>query len=333
MPAIDEEVLHDLMHRATGDLHASPAIAAGIAAGRRRRHLRTRVLAGAATGVAAAAAIAVALTSLGTSAGTTGGTATHPATLPAITLTAAQRTLTNLSKAAAAGHQPAGRYVVMSEAQGRDRRTTIADSKTGDTWTFQAGQGIPTSFPVSRHGLPTQAELAAYPTVLGPLRTFLVAQAKHQLAVGIRAMLAQARRYPERLREIKHSLLLNPKETRNDLIFSQAAYLLWNPVVTPTLRSALFRVLAATPGVVVKAHASDSIGRPAVEISRFDPQANYTEAIFESPDASKVLETVSIHPATPAQNGLPAEAAYSLNDTYLSITRTNTRPTKDPYTR
>ncbi len=332
MPAIDEDVLHDLMHRATSDLHASPAIAAGITASRRRRHLRTRILGGTATGVAAAAAIAVALTSAGTAARP--GHPAHPVALPPITLTAAQLTLTHLSVVAAAGQQPAGRFVVMAELQGQDKRTTIIDSKTGDEWTFQSGSGIPSTFPVSRHGSPTQAELAAYPTALAPLRSFLIAQARHDQAVGIRAMLNQAKRFPKRLREIKRSLRVSdPKETPNDLVFSQAAYLLWNPVVVPALRSALFKVLAATPGVVVKAHASDSIGRPAIEISRFDPQANYTEAIFESPDASSVLETVSIHPATAAQNGLPAEASYSLNDTYLSITRTSTRPAKDPYTK
>src|SRR6185437_13780353 len=114
------------------------------------------------------------------------------------------------------------------------------------------------------------------------------------------------------LKELKKS---EPPETRDNMIFSQAAYLLWNPLVDPALRSALFKVLATTPGIVVNDHAHDSIGRAAVEISRYDKQYNYTNAIFESPDASRVLETASIHPPTKPGNGLPGEAGYSLNDT------------------
>jgi Sigma-70 region 2 len=92
-------------------------------------------------------------------------------------------------------------------------------------------------------------------------------------------------------------------------------------------------VLAATPGIVVNEHARDSIGRAAVEISRYDRQYHYTNAVFESPDASRVLETASIHAPTKPAGGLPGEAGYNLNDTYLSIVRTDKLPTKDPYRR
>ena len=92
-----------------------------------------------------------------------------------------------------------------------------------------------------------------------------------------------------------------PKETSDDWAFSQAAMTLWNPAISPALRSALFKVIAATPGVVVNSHARDSLGRPAVEISRYDPQAKYTEAVFEAPDATRVLETSSLdRPPRPA---------------------------------
>jgi hypothetical protein len=49
-----------------------------------------------------------------------------------------------------------------------------------------------------------------------------------------------------------------------------AADFLWNPLVGPTLRSAVYKVLADTPGVVVDTHAQDMTGRSAVEISRLD---------------------------------------------------------------
>ena len=44
MPATDEDLLRDLMHRATGDLHARPEITHGIVTASRRRHRRTRAL-------------------------------------------------------------------------------------------------------------------------------------------------------------------------------------------------------------------------------------------------------------------------------------------------
>src|SRR5690242_15252507 len=41
-----------------------------------------------------------------------------------------------------------------------------------------------------------------------------------------------------------------------------------DPLVGPQLRSALYKVLADTPGVRVDSHARGDLGRPAVEISR-----------------------------------------------------------------
>jgi hypothetical protein len=332
---IDEDILHDLLHRATDDLHAAPAVAAAIAGDSRRRHLRTRAIGMTVTGVAAATVVGVVAALSGAPAKPVHSTAQPPGTKPTIILTASQRVLNRLSVTAAAGKagSSSGRYVVMSELQSPDKRTTIVDSKTGDLWTFQSGKGIPSTFPVSRHGSPTAAQLAAYPTNLSGLRSLLIAQTKREDAIAWRfavkgAKFKDPKNWRQVLREMKKD---QPKETRDDMVFSQAAYLLWNPLVDSSLRSALFKVLAATPGVVVNSHAHDSIGRPAVEISRFDKAANYTNAIFESPDASRVLETVSIHPATKPSNGLPGEAGYSLDDTYKSITWTNKVPTKDPY--
>ena len=327
MPAIDEHILSDLMHRATSDLHACPGVASGIVARRRRHAIRNRAIGASVAGVAAATAIGVAVA-------TSSPAAPHKIAAATAALTPAQRALTHLSLSAAQATTGGGRYVVMAELQGKDKRTTIIDSLTGDTWTFQSGAGIPDTLPVSR-GSTTQVELAGYPTSVSGLRALLVRQAKHDqklaIAFGLKAISIKD---PGHYQQVKRTFLASmPKETRDDLVFSQAAYLLWNPLVRPTLRSALFKVLADTPGIEVNSHAQDSQGRPAVEISRFDKAANYTEAVFEAPDASMVLETSSVHPPAPAVDGLPAQAGYSLNDTYLSITRTDTRPTKDPYAR
>ena len=244
------------------------------------------------------------------------------------------RTLNHLSLAAAVTRHPAERYVEMAELQGSDKRTTIIDTQTGDARTYQQGKGIPATLPVDRKGSPTEAQLNAYPTALPALRSLLIRQDKQEEAIGIHAMIADLARklHTRDLRKVEREMYASqPRETPDDMVFSQAAMLLWNPLVGPSLRSALFKVLAATPGVIVNSHAKDDLGRPAIEISRYDKAANYTNAVFEAPDASAVLETDSLHPATRAQNGLPAEAAYSLSDIYLKITWTNTLPTRSPY--
>jgi hypothetical protein len=180
----------------------------------------------------------------------------------------------------------------------------------------------------NRHASPTGAQFAAYPTRLAALRRLLISQARQEQAQALRFELSAIKRKDRgHVRQAERTLRASqPQETSSDLVFSQAVSVLWNPVISPSLRSALLRLLAATPGVAVNSHATDSVGRAAVEISRYDSAANYTEAVFEAPDATNVLETSSIHPATPAKNGLPAQAAYSLSDTYLSITRSSSRP-------
>ena len=280
------------------------------------------------TGAAAAAAVgaaAVATSGSGPAARTTqpGGTT------PSIQLTSAQRTLSHLSARAAAATAPAGRWVKMTELAGSQHKTTIIDTRNGNVWTFQpdAGKGVPAEL-FSKAGAPTAAQLAADPTTASSLRTFLVRQGKQQqMQADLAEMLAQVQKLAKRLAHLKRITMADqPKETSDDWAFSQAAMTLWNPAISPALRSALFKVIAATPGVVVNAHARDGLGRPAVEISRYDPQAKYTEAVFEAPDATRVLETSSLEPATPARDGLPGEKAYQLNDTYQSITWSATRP-------
>jgi hypothetical protein len=328
MPVTDEDVLHDLMHRATSDVYAPPATAGRIVARQRRRQWRTAAIgltAAAAAGVTAFAAVTAAAV---------GGPArtrtTTPATTPALTLTAAQQTLRHLSRSAAAAPAPAGRYVVMKELAGNQHKTDVVDLRTGDAWTFQpGGHGVPREL-FGRHDSPTLAQFAAYPTSVPALRRLLIAQVRRQDAQFLawqRRQLAKLKRSdPAVTAKLKVLRSGQPKETANDMVFSQAAYLLYNPAVTPALRAALLRVIAATPGIVVNAHATDSQGRAAVEISRYDHQANYTEAIFEAPDGTRVLETSSITPPRPAQSGLPAQPGSTLSDTYLSYSYTNTRP-------
>jgi hypothetical protein len=110
------------------------------------------------------------------------------------------------------------------------------------------------------------------------------------------------------------------KQTDDDLVFEQATDMLWNPLVGPALRSALYKVLAGTPGVVVDAHAADAGGRPAIEISRYNSVAGVEEQTFENPATGAVLETAFFYGA-----GKPEGT-----DLYTSVTSGNTLP-GDPY--
>ena len=95
--------------------------------------------------------------------------------------------------------------------------------------------------------------------------------------------------------------------------------MLWNPLVGPDLRSALYKVLADTPGVQVNSHARDAIGRPAVEISRYDRATGVDDQTFESPSTGAVLETTFVY-----RNGTTG------TDLYTSVTSSDTLP-PNPY--
>jgi hypothetical protein len=110
-----------------------------------------------------------------------------------------------------------------------------------------------------------------------------------------------------------------PQPTDNDLVFEQAADLLWEPHLSPAPRAALYKVLANTPGVQVKSGVTDSAGRPAVEISRVDQVAKAKVETFENPKTGATLESAWVEPS-----------GEFLEDPYLSITYTNHIPA-NPY--
>jgi hypothetical protein len=338
MPDLDEDILRQLMLRSTDDLFA-PTHAASAAIRRQRRHrMRTRVLGAAGTAAAAGLAVGTIASSQGGSGGTSqatlrGGSGGTSQTVP-IRLTAAQRTLFGLSAAAAKTTRPTGRYVVLAEnsysigyGSGGNSvngpKTSVIDTITGGGLTYQdltvsgAGSaGTPTPPAVltgSRGGSPTVAQLDAMPTGTKALRAELLAQAKQQLAQGYEYFEAQAKKLGKKIK-----VGVSPQPTDDDLVYEQAADLLWEPDLSPALRSALYKVLAATPGVTVKTGAVDSKGRPAVEISRVDTVAKTDVETFENPLTGGTLES-----AWKSSGELD-------EDLYLSTTYTNTIP-PDPY--
>ena len=80
MPKTDDDILRELLHRATDDLHAPPAVATGIVTRHHRRLRNTRLLSLSTTTVAAAAVVATAVVArLGPA---VPEHASHPAALP-----------------------------------------------------------------------------------------------------------------------------------------------------------------------------------------------------------------------------------------------------------
>jgi hypothetical protein len=323
MPGIDEDIVRELMHRCTDDLHASPHITAGVVRRQRHRRLRNRALTVAATGAAAGTVFAVVASASGgaprpgTSPSSAGPASPDPAsTGPALELTASQKILYKLSAAAAkAPARPEGRYVVMAEKQDTYARTSVLDSLTGDVWTYQRGAGVPSELPVARHDSPTAAQFDAMPTGTAALRALLLKQAKEQQA---QAIAVQQR---DLARAGKKAVIHQPRLTDDDFVFEQATTLLWNPLVGSELRSALYKVLAATPGVRVDDHARDDLGRPAVEISRTATATGIEDQTFENPKTGAVLETAFVY-----QDGTKG------TDLYLSVTSRDTVP-PNPYRR
>jgi hypothetical protein len=301
MPKTDEDALRELLHRATGDLRAPAAVTDGIVTRHYRRLRNTRIVSITTTAVAAAAvAAAVVVTRVGPS---VPGPAQRPAPLPPAKLTAMQ-VLDQLSVAAARAPQPTDRYVTLTEidldpgypknllsefldpklapsVKERLRqviteygyeRTIDFDGVTGDVWAYQHGSSVPgasvpSTSPVSPHESPTRAEFAAWPTNPAKLRALLIRQAGQTVGLDLNGAIL----------------------TADDLVFQEATDWLWNPLLSPALRSAMYKVLAATPGVTVKTGIRDQAGRAATEISGTNSFTG-EESTFEDPSTGAVLE-------------------------------------------
>ena len=335
MPDIDEDIMRELMIQSTADLFARSAPTAEALRRRRQRQLRTRVLG--VTGIAAAAGLAVGTLAIpsGAQPAARPGVAAGPAgTTHAVQLTAAQQTLYGLSAAAAATQRPAGRYVVLAEKSVDNQpggagtetgpKTSVIDTVTGGGVTYQditvsGANGDPQPPAVLNapaDSSPTTAQLDAMPTSTAGLRAFLLTQAKQQLN---QAYAEQARMAKKAGKKIATPIRKGPQPTDNDLVFEQAADLLWEPHLSSALRAAVYKVLADTPGVQVKPGVTDSAGRPAVEISRVATFSKENVETFENPRTGATLESAWLEPS-----------GEFLEDLYLSISYTNQIPA-NPY--
>ena len=160
-----------------------------------------------------------------------------------------------------------------------------------------------------------RAFLRARPYRPARLPTLLIKQGQDQQAQAI------AWEEQDRAKVGKKAVIRQPRLTDDDWAFDQATTLLWNPLVGPQLRAALYKVLAATSGVRVNDHARDDLGRPAVEISRTAAATGIEDLTFENPETGGVLETAFVY-----RDGTKGF------DLYLSVTSSRTVP-PNPYLR
>jgi hypothetical protein len=318
MPDTDEDVLRDLLHSGVDDLSLAPGAARAIVTRQRHRELRRRFATVGVTGVAAAAAVAVVV-------GAETGPASHarPAqagSVPAgsVQLTKGQVVLDALATKAAA--QPAtGRYAVLVDERAPTLAVTVFDSLTGNVTAYQKGGGAPAVL-TQKHGSLSSAQLAAQlPTSVSALRATLI---KLDNASLKRVEAMEKKKVEIENKQVatggKRAVLpKHPAESNNSKVVEEAVDYLYNPLVPAAQRSALFKVLAAIPGVQVSAHAHDSLGRPAIRL-RFGSGGSDTTTVFENPATARPFEEAF------------GSKVFTGKDVLKSITFTNKLPA-DPF--
>lgn len=313
----DEDVLRSLFHAATDDLHAPeltvrprsavvPLRDQPVAPGRwwPRRALLAST---AAVGGAAAAVVAILGFGLGVPTVNNPGATVHTGSAGSV-MAPGRAVLYRLASTVKALPAPTGRYAVQVEQQTEGSssylKATVIDSRTGDTWTYQHGAGVPAVLPMAPRFSPTEAHLqASDPTDPPQLRGALIAQAA---AAGSPT---------------------GTPQTPDDLAVTQAINTLWNPLVQPALRAALVSVIASSPGVTTNPTATDSKGRRAIQISYDDAATGMRLSIYLDPSTGAVLEN-SEEPYLGTAD--PRSAGH---DVYLSQYWTDTSPTVNPLNR
>jgi hypothetical protein len=243
-------------------------------------------------------------------------------------VTHAQLVLYQLASASAATPSSLGRYVVLSETDtetdesGQSQRTSVIDTETGASTTYQqsyAGSDAPPVLTEGPDPTSTAAWFAALPTDPTALRARLLAISKQQAAQAADEFQQQAAKLGK---AVPKSIDVQPTLTDDDYVYQEADDLLWSPLVQPTLRSALYKVLANTSGFTINQNATDPDGRPAIAMSRQYNGVASTSVTYEDPTTGAVLAQVWTSGSAPDVDTITA--------VYQPVTSTDTVPS-NPY--
>jgi hypothetical protein len=221
-----------------------------------------------------------------------------------------------------------GRYVVLAETDsdtdepGQSQRTTVIDSQTGSSVTYQqpyADSGAPAQLTEGADRTDTEAWFVAWPTAPRALRARLLRVARAQQRQANAILRTKLRMERHQLHRAV-AMPTGPRPTADDLVYEQANDMLWNPLTPPALRAALYKVLAGTTGFTVDSNATDPSGRPAVAMTRSTTVGTTaeTDITYEDPSTGAVLAQVW------------KIGSDTMTAVYQPVTSTNTMPA-DPY--
>jgi hypothetical protein len=238
------------------------------------------------------------------------------------TPTHAQLTLYKLASASTTASALQGRYVVLAETDtesdepGQSQRTTIVDTETGASTTYQQpyqGTNAPSTLTEGPDPTSTEAWYTALPTNPTALRAQLLTIAEQQATASFNELQQQAAK-------VGRVIPPGPALSDDDYVYEEADDLLWSPLVQPPLRSALYKVLAGTSGVTVNPNATDPAGRPAIAMTRQDNGVPSSATTYEDPTSGAVL----------AQVWSTDSGAETITAVYQPVTSSDTIPA-NPY--
>jgi hypothetical protein len=294
----EERLLADILDD-FADITATPSPISGAGRSHHRVSAR-RAVSVAVTGAAAAALVVGGLVTVGSRGAVS--TATHAGH----GRTTGQTLLYRLASVSVATAPAEGRYVVLAETDtetglaGESERTSVIDTQTGASTTYQRAAplddqapdptytDIPAVLTEGPDPTSTEAWYSALPTDPSALRAKLLAVAKQQQAQAVAETDEQAAKVGKTLPAGDGQPMLSD----DDYVYQEADTLLWSPLVQPALRSALYKVLAATSGFTITSDATDPSGRPAIAMVRHYTGVTETDTTYEDPATGAVLAQI-----------------------------------------
>ncbi|HEX3796768.1 MAG TPA: hypothetical protein VHV57_19905 [Acidimicrobiales bacterium] len=249
-------------------------------------------------------------------------------------LNTGQSLLYKLASASAAAPVLQGRYAILSETDtdtndpGESLRTSVIDTQTGASTTYQQARAVggqapgtdylnePATLTEGPDATSTEAWYLALSTDPAALRSQLLAIAKQQAAQSAKEFQEQAAKVGKSLAGVNTQPVLSD----DDYVYQEADELLWSPLVQPSLRSALYKVLAGTNGFTMNGDATDPSGRSAIAMIRHYNGVPEIDTTYEDPTTGAVLAqewsengdtTTAIYQPATGSDSVPADPYHS----------------------